>query len=288
MHSRRAAPPTDAGESANRDVMVYRIAGPLFFGAVLDDRDGAGADRTVSQNGHPRPVLRAARRSSAAASLRSFVERAPRYGARVYAAGATPSVRHVLVREGLKRPLVRYAASVADARIAARHRTIKRGLMTSAAFDVAVVGAGAAGLAGALALARDGFRTALIGAPEAKLRRPHGCAPRRLGALPRGARGLAGARSGRRAPRRHADHRRHRQPVPAAAGRLRGRARSVSTPSAGTSRARRSWRTWARRPVPPKTLDCSVSGGRARAWRRSCRACLERWFNAERPYRGGG
>ncbi len=39
--------------------------------------------------------------------------------------------------------------------------------MTSAVFDVVVVGAGAAGLAGALAFAQDGFRTALIGAPEA-------------------------------------------------------------------------------------------------------------------------
>jgi 2-octaprenyl-6-methoxyphenol hydroxylase len=35
-------------------------------------------------------------------------------------------------------------------------------------FDVAVVGAGAAGLAAALALARDGFETCLIGRPEAR------------------------------------------------------------------------------------------------------------------------
>ena len=35
--------------------------------------------------------------------------------------GVSPNVRHVLVPVGLKPPLVRYAPSVADARMAARH-----------------------------------------------------------------------------------------------------------------------------------------------------------------------
>jgi len=113
-------PYEDAGESANRDVMVYRIAGPLFFGAsstiaMALERIGR-FPKTVILDLSSVPLADA----SAAASLKSFVQRAARYGARVYAAGAVPSVRHVLVREGLKRPPVRYAASVADARSAAR------------------------------------------------------------------------------------------------------------------------------------------------------------------------
>ena len=100
--------------------MVYRIAGPLFFGAsstiaMALERIGR-FPKTVILDLSSVPLADA----SAAASLKSFVQLAARYGARIYAAGAMPSVRHVLVREGLKRPLVRYAASVADARIAAR------------------------------------------------------------------------------------------------------------------------------------------------------------------------
>ncbi|MFL5231925.1 MAG: STAS domain-containing protein, partial [Microvirga sp.] len=59
--------------------------------------------------------------STAAASLGRFAERAHRRGAQVFVTGATRPVRHVLLREGLRRPVVRFAPSVADARIAALH-----------------------------------------------------------------------------------------------------------------------------------------------------------------------
>jgi SulP family sulfate permease len=111
-------PTYDAGESANPDVMVYRLAGPLFFGAsstiaMALERIGR-FPRTVILDLSSVPLADA----SAAASLKSFVQLAARHGARTYAAGAMPHVRHVLVREGLKPPLVRYAASVAHARAA--------------------------------------------------------------------------------------------------------------------------------------------------------------------------
>ena len=113
-------PAYDAGESTNPDVMVYRLAGPLFFGAsstiaMALERIGK-FPRTVILDLSSVPLADA----SAVASLRTFVDRAQRNGARVYAAGAVPHVRHVLVREGLKPPLVRYAASVAHARAAER------------------------------------------------------------------------------------------------------------------------------------------------------------------------
>jgi SulP family sulfate permease len=112
-------PTYDAGESANPDVMVLRLAGPLFFGAsstiaMALERIGR-FPRTVILDLSSVPLADA----SAAASLKSFVQLASRHGARTYAAGATPHVRHVLVREGLKPPLVRYAASVPHARAAA-------------------------------------------------------------------------------------------------------------------------------------------------------------------------
>ena len=41
-------------------------------------------------------------------------------------------------------------------------------MSTDRAFDILVVGAGPAGLAAALALARDGFKTCLIGTPDVR------------------------------------------------------------------------------------------------------------------------
>jgi SulP family sulfate permease len=113
-------PAYDGRESANRDVLVYRIAGPLFFGAsstiaMALERIGR-FPKAVILDLSSVPLAD----SSAASSLKAFVQRAQRHGARVYAAGVTPHVRHVLVREGLKPPLVRYASSVDDARAAAR------------------------------------------------------------------------------------------------------------------------------------------------------------------------
>src|SRR3954453_2541272 len=76
-------PAYDAGESTNPDVMVYRLAGPLFFGAsstiaMALERIGR-FPRTIILDLSSVPLADA----SAAASLRTFADRAQRNGARV-------------------------------------------------------------------------------------------------------------------------------------------------------------------------------------------------------------
>ena len=114
-------PAYQGGEGADRDVMVYRIAGPLFFGAASTiatvlERIGQ-FPKTVILDLSDVPLAD----STAAASLKGFAERAHRHGVRVYVTGTTRPVRRVLLRQGLRRPVARFAPSVADARMAALH-----------------------------------------------------------------------------------------------------------------------------------------------------------------------
>ena len=108
-------------QGTHREVMVYRIAGPLFFGAAstiatVFERIGQ-FPKIVIIDLSAVPLAD----STAAASLGRFAERAHRRGAQVFVTGATRPVRHVLLRQGLRRPVVRFAPSVADARMAALH-----------------------------------------------------------------------------------------------------------------------------------------------------------------------
>jgi SulP family sulfate permease len=119
--SEEARPAYDSREGSD-EVMVYRIAGPLFFGASTTI---ATALEQIGQ--FPKAVVLDLATvpladSTAASSLRAFAQRAERHQAEVFIAGASPQVREVLVQVGLEPPLVRYAPSVADARMAARHR----------------------------------------------------------------------------------------------------------------------------------------------------------------------
>jgi SulP family sulfate permease len=108
-------------EDGDDDVMIYRIAGPLFFGA------STSVATALEQIGRfPKAVILDLTAvpladSTAAASLRAFADRARRHDAEVFIAGASRQVQRVLVRNGLGRTLVRYAPSIADARMAARH-----------------------------------------------------------------------------------------------------------------------------------------------------------------------
>jgi SulP family sulfate permease len=119
-------PAYEGREGADRDLMVYRFAGPLFFGAASTiasvlERIGR-FPKTVILDFSAVPLAD----STAVASLKVFAERAHRHGVRVYVAGATRPVRRVLVRQGLRRPIARFAPSVADARMAAADASAER------------------------------------------------------------------------------------------------------------------------------------------------------------------
>jgi SulP family sulfate permease len=112
---RAGAPDAPGG----RDLLVYRVTGPMFFGssatlaATLERIGEHPATLILDLSGVPLAD------SSAAASLKTFVEQARRHGAAVFVAGPTAQVRRVLVRSGLDAPTVQYAANVAEARAAA-------------------------------------------------------------------------------------------------------------------------------------------------------------------------
>jgi SulP family sulfate permease len=114
-------PAYDSREAADDEVMVYRFAGPLFFGAsstIASALEQIGRfPKAVVLDLSAVPLAD----STAASSLRGFIERARRHHAEVFIAGALPDIRRLLKQLGLKPPVVRYAPSVADARMAARH-----------------------------------------------------------------------------------------------------------------------------------------------------------------------
>jgi SulP family sulfate permease len=117
-------PAYDGREGSDDAVMVYRIAGPLFFGA------STSVATALEQIGRfPKAVVLDVSGvpladSTAVASLKGFIDRARRHNAEVFIAGASPQVRQILARGGIKPPVARYAPSVADARMAARYSPV--------------------------------------------------------------------------------------------------------------------------------------------------------------------
>lgn len=111
--------PADAGGRAP-GLIVVRMSGPLFFGAAAHiagilERIGDAPTLVVIDLSAVSLVD-----ADAAASIVSYADRARGRGAAVFAAGASPAVRAELEAEGLVEPAIRYAPSVADARMAAR------------------------------------------------------------------------------------------------------------------------------------------------------------------------
>jgi len=101
-------------------VMVYRISGAFFFGATAAvgsvlDRIGAHP-KTFVLDFSEVPLVD----STAAKSLEAFALKLNRAGTAVYFTATSKSIRRVLLRAGLKRPLVHYAAKIDDALADAR------------------------------------------------------------------------------------------------------------------------------------------------------------------------
>jgi SulP family sulfate permease len=102
-------------DRSTRDVLVYRISGPLFFGA------SAGVATALERIGSfPRAVILDLSAvpfadSSAVGSLATFVARARRNAAAVYIAGASPSVRRMLEHEHLGLPSSHFVTDAAAA-----------------------------------------------------------------------------------------------------------------------------------------------------------------------------
>jgi SulP family sulfate permease len=98
------------------DVMVYRIAGPFFFGAagsvaaVLGEIGASPLAFVLDLSAVPLAD------ATAAQTLDGFLKKAKRSGAPLYIAGARPEVRRVLEANGLTEDRVTYAASVEEAR----------------------------------------------------------------------------------------------------------------------------------------------------------------------------
>jgi SulP family sulfate permease len=111
---------TELPQITDDGVMVYRISGAFFFGATATV--GAVLDRIGA---HPKtfvldfsdvPLVD----STAAKSLEGFVKKLNRAGTTVYFTSAKKNIRRALLRAGLRKPLIHYAARIEDALAAAR------------------------------------------------------------------------------------------------------------------------------------------------------------------------
>lgn len=101
-------------QTFNDDVVVYRISGAFFFGATARvgsvlERIGVNPKKLVLDFSAV-PLVD----SSAAHALEHLAHQMQKNGTRVYVASANRNVRRTLLAAGLRRPLVRYVASVDD------------------------------------------------------------------------------------------------------------------------------------------------------------------------------
>jgi sulfate permease, SulP family len=115
--------PYDVALATDPDIVVYRISGAFFFGAAASV--AAALDRIGE---HPKAYVIdfsavSVIDSTAAATIEGFARKARRHHALVYVSGALPAVRRILLMHGVRRPDVRFAATIDDATTAAKART---------------------------------------------------------------------------------------------------------------------------------------------------------------------
>jgi SulP family sulfate permease len=105
----------EAEAGSDPDTVIYRISGAFFFGAastvgsVLDRIDDRRKNFVIDFSAVP--FLD----STAANVIEGAARKAQKAGVRVYVTGTSRQVRRTLLGHGVRRPLVRYAPTVADA-----------------------------------------------------------------------------------------------------------------------------------------------------------------------------
>jgi SulP family sulfate permease len=107
--------PYNAALATDREVVVYRISGAFFFGA-------AASVAAILENLAEKPKAYVIDfsavtivDSSAASMIEGFVRKAGRQGALVYVTGARRAILRTLLTHGVRRPQVRFKATVASA-----------------------------------------------------------------------------------------------------------------------------------------------------------------------------
>ncbi|MCH8467810.1 MAG: sodium-independent anion transporter, partial [Roseinatronobacter sp.] len=103
--------------ASDPDIVIYRISGPLFFGATASI--GAILDRihddhkTLVMDFSDVPFLD----STGGHMIEGIVHKAHRRGVTVWLTGANRAVMRALLLHGMKKPMLRYASSI-DAALA--------------------------------------------------------------------------------------------------------------------------------------------------------------------------
>ena len=104
----------DPALAIDRDIMVYRISGAFFFGAVAavsSVLDRLSGYKALVIDFKAVPLLD----STAANAIAQIAAKARRQGIRVFITGASPSVRRTLLSYGTRPPQAKYRSDIASA-----------------------------------------------------------------------------------------------------------------------------------------------------------------------------